>query len=64
MIKALHTWSDRFSAKYRRLPKWLRFALQYGTAPLWFPAAVLAIIPLFIVSQVAIAVIETWDEFK
>jgi hypothetical protein len=64
MFKTIGTGIDRAVEGYSRLPKWLRFALHYGLIPLWVPAALLVLIPLFIISQAVAALLETWREFK
>lgn len=48
---------------YKGWPKWLRFTLFYGTAPVWMPIAVVGAVVVYLICAAVLGVIEAWEGF-
>jgi hypothetical protein len=49
---------------YKRLPKWVRFVLQYGTAPIWWPVTLVVMLVVWCVFAPVLGLVELWEDFR
>lgn len=49
---------------YKRLPKVVRFVLQFCTAPVWFPLLILASVIWTPIVAIVEMVVEAWEDFE